>query len=98
MVTKFEIAIDICAGNHGGNEQSRQANKRSSRVRAEQPRAVYNLLRQYPKTMKEVAALMGAQLNRISGRASELLRGGYLKDTGIRRDGARVLAVTDLEF
>lgn len=84
---------DPCEVKHGGNECSIDANLRNRHVREDDMRRVYDLLAIRPATMKEVAGWMGKQLNQVSGRASALLRLGYIERTGERREGSAVLRV-----
>jgi hypothetical protein len=82
---------DICSNRHGGNEQSQAANNRNKQHREAQRRQVYELIKQSPRTMKEVAEAMGVQLNTVSGRGSELKQRSLIEPTGEVRGGSAVL-------
>lgn len=84
--------IDPCLSRHKGNEQSCEAWKRCS------PEAMRSkILEFYAEgwrgTAKEFAATFDMQLNRISGRFSELRQRGKLRKTGVVRDGAAELEI-----
>jgi predicted ArsR family transcriptional regulator len=55
---------------------------------------ILHLLRTYGGlTMKEIAAHLGVQFNRISGRGTELKRERLIKATNERRLNSRVLEI-----
>src|ERR1700722_9864132 len=90
--TYIENLTDICAAKHGGNEQSRAANRKNLYVRSDQRLTVYHLIRDSVDglTMKEVADIMGVALHQVSGRSSELKAGGLIYRTGEIRNGSAV--------
>ena len=45
-------------------------------------------------TLKDIATMMSKEKNAISGRITELRAGGFIFDTGVRRDGCRVYKLT----
>ena len=67
----MQTSNDICYNRHGGNEQSKAANKR---VRKETDRgAIINYLQEFKTgTSKQIAEHLGKQLNKISGRFTSL--------------------------
>ena len=88
---------DICAGRHGGNEQSAQANERGATGRAEQRARVLAEIERAGRaglTCKELAERWGVGMNAISGRFTELKTSGDIwqavDDNGNRivRDGS----------
>jgi hypothetical protein len=95
-VTEIEKLIDPCAVKHGGNEQSREANKKNLHHRTVQRQRVLDAITQSPSglTMKELAAQWGVQFSSISGRGSELKKMGLLETTGEVRAGSAVLQAT----
>lgn len=90
------IERDVCERRHRGNPQSVEAHKKVVHTKQETYKKIMDLVRareEFGATSKEVAYAMGKQLNCISGRFSELRAMGWLKDSGIRRNGAAVLVV-----
>lgn len=88
---------DICAGRHGGNEQSAQANERGASGRAQQRALVLAEIERAGRaglTCKELAARWDVGMNAISGRFTELKASGEIwqavDDNGNRivRDGS----------
>lgn len=90
------IARDPTERKHGGNEESVAAHTKVTPSKTETYRKIMDLVRargEFGATSKEVSYAMGKQLNCLSGRFSELRAMGWLKDSGLRRDGAAVLVV-----
>ncbi len=88
------LNFDPSVKKHGGNVQSGTAHQRVVKTKQESYRKILSLLeerREHGATSKEIASVFGVQLNRISGRFSELRAQGLIKDSGARRDGAAVL-------
>lgn len=92
--TYIERTLDITAGKHQGNDESREAYKKNRHVAAEQRSEVLRLITARPSTMKEVAVLMGVPLHTISGRGSELKKAGLIEPTGAVRQGSAELLAT----
>lgn len=88
---EIEKLTDICSRKHQGNTESREANKVNVPSRSAQREAVLVYIRATPRSMKEVAQLMGVPFNTISGRGSELKRYGLVEETGEVRQGSAVL-------
>lgn len=86
------MADDISAGKHKGNEQSVRAHRYNHNLEADR-NEVLRLIAECPRTMKEIAAVMGKEFNAVSGRGSELKRLGLVRKTGEVRDGSAVLEV-----
>lgn len=82
-------AFDVCAGKHQGNEQSETANKN---VNKDADRAYILKFITEHKTayLKQIARVMGKQLNQISGRLTELKADNLIVDTGARQEGCTV--------
>ena len=73
-----------------------RGNQSGLSARADQRKEVFALIRDAgPEgmTMKEVAKVMGVQLNRVSGRGSDLKRLEMVEENGVVRDGCAVLVV-----
>lgn len=88
---------DICAGRHGGNEESAQANERGAAGRAQQRARVLAEIERAGRaglTCKELAARWGVDMNAISGRFTELKSSGDIwravdeNGNKIARDGS----------
>lgn len=97
MQLEHDKVVDICSSRHAGNEESRAANQRALSNRASQRAEVLALIRQTPRSMKQVAEIMGVQLNVVSGRASELKKLGLIEPTGIRLNGSMVLRAVEVK-
>lgn len=95
MQLAHDKVVDICSGRHQGNTESRAANQQGLPSRAAQRMAVLIYIRNEPRSMKEVAQLMGVPFNTISGRGSELKRLGLVELTGEVRQGSAVLRAVD---
>lgn len=98
MSTVQTSIFDICAGRHGGNEQSNAAFQSVSRTNAETRRAVLAFIRScgaHGATNKEIAAHFGKVINEVSGRRSELLADGQIVETGRRREGCGVVVAPE---
>src|SRR5208282_5232738 len=91
MQLEIDKVTDICSGKHRGNDESRSANRRSLSSRGADRDMVLSLIMERPRTMKEIAVVMGRQLNCVSGRASELKKLGCIEPTGEVRCGSAVL-------
>jgi hypothetical protein len=98
--TEIEKIVDICATKHGGNEQSRAANRKNRNSREAQRMRVFELIKDSYNglSMKEVAEIMDVQLNTISGRGSSLKQLGLVEPTGEVRNGSAVLQATSKVF
>jgi predicted transcriptional regulator len=95
MQLEIDKVLDICSGRHQGNAESRFANYRSLGNRASQRQMVLNLIRQTPRSMKQIAAICGVPFNTISGRGSELKKLGLVEETGIVVHGSMVLRAVE---
>lgn len=98
MDTVQTSIFDICAGRHGGNEQSQAAFRSASRTSAESRAAVLAFIRScgaHGATNKEIAAHFGKGINAVSGRRSELLADGSIVETDRRRDGCGVVVAPE---
>jgi hypothetical protein len=96
-VTQIEKLLDPCARKHGGNEQSREANRKNRHNRSEQRAEVLRLITEAGDaglSMKEVANLMSTQFSSVSGRGSELKTMEVVEPTGEIRAGSAVLRAT----
>jgi len=82
--------LDICERKHGGNAESIAANP-SQAAKTIGRQEVMNTLGYSWLTSKEIASLMGKDLNCISGRISELKALGMVEKTGVRRGGCAEL-------
>ena len=88
---------DICTNRHKDNPESIAANERNKHDRAAQRAQVLDLITSSDGlTMKEVAEIMGVQLNTISGRGTELKRDKLVAPTGEIRNGSAVLRATGI--
>lgn len=96
IVTPRHSPPDLCAGRHRGNEQSRAAYRRGEETGAHS-RDYWTALRLIHEagdggmTSKELAAAMEKPINAISGRRTELLADGLIREDGRRRDGCAVV-------
>lgn len=82
--------FDVCAGKHGGNEQSVEAFESVRHViSAGQVAALSFILSRgaYGATAQEYADMLGVSLNKVSGRFSELRYLGRIEKTGVRNRG-----------
>ncbi len=97
LKSEIEMATDITASRHGGNEESRSAHLNIRLHKKELREQVLNLITAFTPaggiTMKEVASIMGVEINRVSGRGSELKRLGMVRKSGEIRDGSAVLVL-----
>lgn len=80
---------DICINRHQGNEQSRAANLRVNKER-DRATVLAIIIKSGKSHSKEIANLMGKQLNQISGRISELKASDVIEETGERINGCAV--------
>ena len=95
--TQIELMVDPCARKHGGNEQSREANKKNLKRREAQRMAVLEHITNagtHGMSMKEVAKAMSTQFSSVSGRGTELKRLGMVEENGEVREGSAVLVAT----
>jgi len=95
--TQIELMVDPCARKHGGNEQSREANKKNLKRREAQRMAVLEHITKagtHGMSMKEVAKAMNTQFSSVSGRGTELKRLGMVEESGEAREGSAVLVAT----
>jgi len=78
------------------NEQSLQANKTVRRYKDQ--KVVLETIQELGNaTLKDVAHLMGKQLNQISGRFTELKRTGEIEPTGETKDGCMIYKLKDYQ-
>lgn len=79
---------------HDAPDTSRAAAARVDTTQGE--RLVYEAIDASPPglTGKEIAERLGRPFNAISGRLTGLRDKGLIEDTGLRRNGARVMRVT----
>src|SRR5262245_47203398 len=100
---EYNENIDICSGRHGGAETSQEA---FEGIRAGLPAArarVFSVIvgaGLIGLTSQEIADSLGVGVNVISGRVTELLKAGYVIDSGKRRKtrsgfNARVVVASD---
>lgn len=83
--------LDICARKHRNNSASKAANPNRQSKQLIQGQILELLAINGPLTGKEIAVMLGKQLNTISGRFSDLKAAGKVRGIGVRRDGAEVL-------
>lgn len=84
---------DITAGKHGGNAHSQRAheiNRHSASAMAERARLFVASQESSGATVKEFAAIVGKQLNQVSGRFSQLKADKKIFDSGRSREGCTV--------
>lgn len=90
---------DVCRNRHGGNANSRAANARLAPVKTKQREEVFRaiiLAGDAGLTCKELAAVWGVDMNKISGRFSELKADGRIVQVA-RRDGCSAYSVAPSE-
>lgn len=91
------IDVDITAGKHKGNTESREAHNKIVNKAKQQRAEVLGLISRHDGlTMKEVSVLMDIPFNAVSGRGSELKAQGRVYKTGEVRDGSAVLKAVPL--
>lgn len=91
---------DICTNRHQGNAQSQAAFQQLESALPEWRKRVLEFVRscgQHGATSKEIAKHFGKTINELSGRRSELLRDGFLRETGESRDGCGVVVAVEVE-
>ena len=82
--------FDVCAGKHGGNEQSEEAFESVRHVISAGKVAALSFIRSrgaYGATAQEYADRLGVPINKVSGRFSELKLLGRIEKTGVRNRG-----------
>jgi hypothetical protein len=82
--------FDVCAGKHGGNEQSVDAFesvKGGMRVAHIAILKFLELRGDHGATAQEYADRLGVPINKVSGRFSELKLMGRIEKTGVRNRG-----------
>lgn len=91
---------DICTSRHQHNSHSQAAFQQIEPTLPEWRKKVLAFVRscgQQGATSKEIAAHFGKTINELSGRRSELLRDGFLRETGESRDGCGVVVAVEVE-
>jgi len=87
------LVPDICAGKHGGNEQSEAAHQRGASGRAQQKARVLAEIEKSGRsglTCKELAVRWGVMMHHISGRFSELKADGEIWQA-VDEDGKKIV-------
>ena len=82
--------FDVCAGKHGGNEQSEEAFESVRHVISAGQVAALSFIRSrgaYGATAQEYADRLGVPINKVSVRFSELKLLGRIEKTGVRNRG-----------
>lgn len=90
------IARDPSERKHKGAETSVAAYRKVEGAKEVTYQKILTLVKargEFGATSKEIAYALGKQLHAISGRLSEMRAMKWLKDSGMRRDGAAVLVV-----
>jgi hypothetical protein len=82
---------DISYSRHHGNPESDAAFCHNQSTRDNDRQMVLELIRELPRSMKQIAIIMGKGFNAVAGRGSELKAMGLVKKTGEIRDGSAVL-------
>jgi hypothetical protein len=82
---------DITYGRHHGNPESNAAFSHGASTRENDRQQVLELIQECPRSMKEVARMMGKGFNAVAGRGSELKALGLVEKTGEVRAGSAVL-------
>lgn len=88
--------FDPSARKHKGSPTSVAAHDRVAHTKQDSYKWIMELLTargEYGATSKELAASKGIDLHKVSGRLSELKAMQWIKENGLRRDGAAVLVV-----
>tara|TARA_R110000764_G_scaffold17520_2_gene48143 strand:+ start:479 stop:868 length:390 start_codon:yes stop_codon:yes gene_type:complete len=85
---------DICANKHQGNAESVAAHDSIKPSLPKRRMLILSIFLTGRYTPKQVASMMLAQLNTISGRFTELKEMGLLEPTGDRVEGSAVLRLT----
>jgi len=88
------VIRDVTWNKHGGNPESNRAYDLGTSTRENDRLEVLRLIQERPRSMKEIAALMGKGFNAVAGRGSELKALGLVQKTGEIRDGSAVLRAT----
>ena len=92
---------DVCAGRHGGNPESVAAFERVAPTLNETRAAILEFARSRKTagvTVHDVCKHFGKTPNEVSGRLTELKSeefGFALRDSGRRKDGAKVLVAAE---
>jgi hypothetical protein len=82
---------DVTYSKHHGNSESNEAFAQNQSTRDTDRQTVLELIRELPRTMKQIASIMGKGFNAVAGRGSELKALGLVKKTGEVIDGSAVL-------
>jgi hypothetical protein len=93
MSVQPSLPFDVCARKHGGNAESRAANRRIHEHKESLRNDVLNMYIRvgFPGlTCQEVALLLDKKMHSISARLRELEELGKVVKTSRRRDGGRV--------
>jgi DNA-binding transcriptional regulator YhcF (GntR family) len=94
----MDIEDDITRHRHRGNQESETAFERVRQVIPEQRFEVLRAIRAAGKeglTCKELAKQWGVDMNKISGRFSELKRDGMIRKIGVREDSGVMVIQED---
>lgn len=95
--TERMLSDDICSNRHQQNAQSKEANKKVHKE-VDRLRVLTIIREQGQATSKQIASIMGKQLNQISGRISELKSDAIIEETGARKDGCALLKVASKQL
>jgi predicted HTH transcriptional regulator len=87
------IYQDVCYSRHQGNPESHAAYQHAPGTRAKDRQLVLELIQETPRSMKQIADILGRSFNTISGRGSELLALGLVERTGQTVDGSAILRI-----
>jgi hypothetical protein len=93
MTTQPTLPFDVCARKHGGNSESKAANRRIHEHKETLRNDVLNMYLRVGflgLTCQEVSALLDKKMHSISARLRELEELGKVVKTSRRRDGGRV--------
>jgi hypothetical protein len=82
---------DVSYSKHHGNLESNEAFAHGQSTRDNDRQTVLELIRELPRSMKQIAKIMGKGFHAVAGRGSELKAMGLVKKTGQVIDGSAVL-------
>jgi hypothetical protein len=82
---------DVTYSRHHGNEQSDNAFAHGRSSRECDRQQVLELIQDCPRSMKQIADILGKKFHCLSGRGSELLALGLVERTGQTVDGSAIL-------